>query len=106
MACGARSGLKQGTLDGDRIVEIRRNGLWSPFGIETRFSFVFQTHSYTVGMACGARSGLKRNFVPLTIQLLYVGMACGARSGLKRSLQSHRLDQRSSSEWPVEPVRD
>src|SRR6266700_3959077 len=105
MACGARSGLKQGTLDGDRIVEIRRNGLWSPFGIETRFSFVFQTHSYTVGMACGARSGLKRNFVPLTIQLLYVGMACGARSGLKRASIPSGLDSFFLSEWPGKPVR-
>jgi len=45
MACGARSGLKQIDLNEIKRIQYGLNGLWSPFGIETAFSFSPFCHS-------------------------------------------------------------
>ncbi len=61
-----------------------RNGLWSPFGIETSPLPVRGCTVTSVGMACGARLGLKHNIaVIIHLYQPLVGMACGARLGLK-----------------------
>ncbi len=59
MACGARSGLKPPFITDEQRGYIGRNGLWSPFGIETDMVTHLWTVVVKVGMACGARSGLK-----------------------------------------------
>jgi len=41
MACGARLGLKLSWSDSPATTCIRLNGLWSPFGFETRTHYMF-----------------------------------------------------------------
>ena len=79
---GARSGLKLLNTDRVEARPLCRNGLWSPFGIETGLT------------------------VLLAIGFPFVGMACGARSGLKPLAAFAALTASPSSEWPVEPVWD
>jgi len=82
MACGARSGLKLINQQLALACFESQNGLWSPFGIETRVVSHLGLNPCDVRMACGARSGLKQEFGYVFVPRLL------------------------ASEWPVEPVRD
>ncbi len=64
--------------------EHRRNGLYSPLGIETKKHLLPVNLAPPVGMASTARLGLKHyNCHPNTLQPRRVGMASTARLGLK-----------------------
>ncbi len=61
-----------------------RNGLGSPFGIETSFNLGCAWKICKVGMAWEARSGLKQTGLIGSPPRIFVGMAWEARSGLKQ----------------------
>ena len=84
MAWEARSGLKHMYGVTLSTILISRNGLGSPFGIET-FNWQDQYPVIKVGMAWEARSGLKLSCTSRHCRAyhLSVGMAWEARSGLK-----------------------
>src|SRR6266581_3972679 len=106
MAWEARSGLKLFWAPEPGYHSLRRNGLGSPFGIETILPTV-------IGVFIVSRNGLGS---PFGIETFYsslvilqenqVGMAWEARSGLKQSSGLIGYGGTSRSEWPGKPVRD
>ncbi len=87
MASTARWGLKRPLLCYPRVGHRRRNGLYSPLGIETVQKIGIFASPLIVGMASTARWGLKRVHVPLLGEgFIDVGMASTARWGLKPCL--------------------
>ena len=82
MACGARSGLKPPYMLHNRLKFLGLNGLWSPFGIETRYFHSMQSE-YSIGL-----NGLWSPFGIETAQY-------------KAGEEFHLW-----AKWPVEPVRD
>src|SRR5690348_9285043 len=107
MACGARSGLKRHYRGDHAHTGLRLNGLWSPFGIETRTVDEEDAQQTSGYMACGLRAGLKRGSCVPHIHIVFVGKrACGARSVLHLA-QGLIIEQTPVlAKWPVEPVRD
>ncbi len=79
MASTARLGLKQANARSLTVSVSRRNGLYSPFGIET----ILPPPPTRVGMASTARLGLKHIETGGLAMVHRVGMASTARLGLK-----------------------
>ncbi len=83
---GSPFGIETSHILGSPMYGVGRNGLGSPFGIETDLRHHARWTLDNVGMAWEARSGLKLLPFPRFYdgQYMHVGMAWEARSGLKR----------------------
>ena len=84
MAWEARSGLKHTKRDIKLLQSPRRNGLGSPFGIETRPAVAQEDPDHRCRNGLGSPFGIETaRFVAFVPSSSLVGMAWEARSGLK-----------------------
>ncbi len=85
---------------------MRRNGLYSPFGIETFRSNTYSPHLILVGMASTARLGLKRRYQAASLRGHCRRNGLYSPFGIETKLLYHESFPHVRSEWPLQPVWD